>query len=140
MNTRKSIHCSVITPEEQVLETEAVSVVLPAHDGYVGLLLDRSPLLCEMGTGILRINDDKGAEHELYVDGGFAQVLQNDVTILTERAALGEDIIRADAEKELADAEALEAHTEEEVAKRLRAIARAKAQLRIARGRKQPTG
>ncbi len=140
MNAKKSIHCAVITPEQQVLETEAVSVVLPAHDGQIGILFDRSPLLCEMGTGILRINDDKGAEHELYVDGGFAQVLQNEVTILTERAASGGDIIRADAEQELAEAEAREAHTELEAAKRQRDIERAKTQLRIARGRKQPEG
>ena len=71
----KTLHCSIITPEQQVFDANATSVVLPAHDGLVGILHDHAPLLCEMGTGVLRIETEREGQKEFYVDGGFAQVL-----------------------------------------------------------------
>ncbi|GJQ25726.1 MAG: ATP synthase epsilon chain [Phycisphaerae bacterium] len=126
------LHCNVITPERQVLETDAVSVVLPAHDGLVGVLDQRAPLLCELGTGILRVETDAGKSQQVFVDGGFAQVLKNEVTILTERAALAENITADQARKALEEAQAMPAKDESTAAAKQRAIARAKAQLTIA--------
>ena len=45
-----TFHCSVITPERAVLETEATFVAFPAWDGEVGILHDRAPLLFKMGA------------------------------------------------------------------------------------------
>lgn len=126
------LHCSVITPERQVLETDAVSVVLPAHDGLVGVLDKRAPLLCELGTGVLRVETEAGKSQQVFVDGGFAQVLKNEVTILTERAALAENITADQARKALEEAQAMPAKDEATAAARQRAIARAKAQMTIA--------
>ncbi|MFH1420184.1 MAG: ATP synthase F1 subunit epsilon [Planctomycetota bacterium] len=127
------IHCLVITPEEQVLDTQATSVVMPAHDGQTGILKNRAPLLCELGTGVLRVDGVDTGPKEYFVDGGFAQVLHNELTLLTERAAAADDIVRADAEKELAEASQMPAHDLQAVAARDRAMARAKARLRIAK-------
>lgn len=133
MSKEAPLECSVITPERQVLSTPATAVVFPAHDGLVGILHDRAPLLCELGTGVMRVDLPGGQSKQVFVDAGFAQVLDNHVTILTERAAAAEDIIRADAEKELAEAERMPAHEAEAVEARQKAITRAKAQLSIAR-------
>lgn len=133
MATKGSIECSVITPERQVLSTVAESVVFPAHDGLVGILKDRAPLVCELGTGVLRVDGGEGGTKEVFIDAGFAQVLDNEVTILTERAQMADDISRADAEKALAEAEAMPAHTEADAAARMKAIERAKARLSIAK-------
>lgn len=126
------IKCSVITPEREVLSESAEAVVFPAHDGMVGILKDRAPLLCELGTGVLRV-ESGGQTKNVFIDAGFAQVHDNQVTILTERAALAENISRADAQKALSDAEAMPAHDEASVIARNKAIERAKAQLSIAR-------
>src|SRR5262245_51355732 len=133
MATTAPLHCSVITPEQRVLDTDATAVVMPAHDGLVGILHNRAPLLTELGTGVLRVDTAGEGTREFYVDGGFAQVLNNDVTILTERAAAAENISSADAQKALQAAEAMPAHDEVSTAARRRAIERARAQLAIAK-------
>lgn len=80
------IKCSVITPEAQVVETTANAVVLPAHDGQIGILHNRAPLLCQLGQGTLRIDGTDGIQRRYEIEGGFAQVLNNEVTVLTEKA------------------------------------------------------
>ena len=77
--------CSVITPEAAVLEAEVTSVVFPAHDGQIGVLRDRAPLLCKLGIGELRADTLDGLRR-YFIDGGFAQVFENRVTVLTKRA------------------------------------------------------
>src|SRR5436309_12420157 len=129
----KNLHCYVITPEQQVFDADANQVIIPAHDGLLGVLPGRAPLLCQLGTGVMRVDEAGDASKEFFVDGGFAQVLNNDVTILTERAAAGEAISRADAAESLEQAEKMPLSDEKVVEARSRAIARAKAQVKIAK-------
>ncbi len=127
MATDGPIECSVITPEEKVLEARVSSVVIPAHDGQIGVLKNRAPLLCELGIGVLTVDSDL-----YYVDGGFAQVLDNRVTILTERAAAAGQIDRKDAAKALSEAEQLSGTDQRSLDARSKAIARAKVRLKLA--------
>ncbi len=89
MNT--SFRCTVITPERQVLDTEATFLAFPAHDGEIGILRDRAPLLCKLGAGVLRI-EAAPRNLRVFIDGGFAQVLENQVTILAEQAVPTDEI------------------------------------------------
>jgi F0F1-type ATP synthase epsilon subunit len=66
------------------------------------------------------------------VDGGFVQVLGANVTLLTNRAILSKDLSAADAEKQLADALARVAKTDEEVAAKATEQQRARKMLAIA--------
>jgi F-type H+-transporting ATPase subunit epsilon len=132
MAQSEPITCSVITPERQVLQTTAHSVVFPAHDGLVGILKDRAPLLCEVGVGPLRVEASGGIK-ELFVVGGFAQVLDNQVTILTERAIPVEEISREKAEAALAEAEKMPTTDQAAVTTRQKAIDRARAQIHLAK-------
>jgi F-type H+-transporting ATPase subunit epsilon len=127
-----TFHCSVITPERAVLETEATFVAFPAHDGEVGVLRNRAPLLYKLGAGELRVETPEGP-HRLFVDGGFAQMVENRLTILTEQAKRVEEIDRAAAERALAEARALPASGGEAAhAARQRAIRSAQVQIRLA--------
>lgn len=87
MATQDTITCTVITPERKVLEAKASQVIVPAHDGLVGILNQRAPLVCELGEGRLRIDLAEGGRTNVNISGGFAQVLNNQVTILTEQAS-----------------------------------------------------
>jgi F-type H+-transporting ATPase subunit epsilon len=127
-----AITCSVITPERKFLETTANSVVFPAHDGMIGILKDRAPLLCQLGSGPLRVEGTGGGAQELFIDGGFAQVLDNQVTILTERAIPAAELSREKAELALAAAEKMPTHDEAAVSARQKAIDSAKAQIHLA--------
>lgn len=81
----------VITPERQVLEETTRSVVFTAHDGEIGVLTDRAPLMCELGIGQLRYQAG-GQTRRVFIDGGFAQVHENVVTVLTQQAIPAEEI------------------------------------------------
>ena len=132
MASKGTLHCSVITPEERVVDTEATSVILPAHDGQIGIMKDRAPLLCELGIGVLHIEGGPAAGKDFFIDGGFAQVLDNEITILTEKAAPAEKLSKADAQKALAAAEAMPIPDDAASVARSKAIERAKTKLKLA--------
>ena len=128
---RGLFHLSIITPERAVLEADASFVAFPAWDGEVGILHGRAPLLYKLGIGRLRAETPEG-EQVFYVDGGFAQMVDDRLTILTQQAKRRDEIDRAAAERALAAARDTPAPNEEAVEARQKAIERARAQLRIA--------
>ncbi|HEY8483777.1 MAG TPA: F0F1 ATP synthase subunit epsilon [Longimicrobiales bacterium] len=75
----------VISPERTIYEGEADMVVAPAWDGEVGVLRGHAPMVVLLGEGDLRIRRD-GVEEEFYVSGGFLQVANDVVNVLSERA------------------------------------------------------
>ena len=126
-----NFHCSVVTPEAAVIETQAHFVAFPAHDGEVGVLHDRAPLLFQLGSGLLRVETGDG-EHRLFVSGGFAQMVDNRLTILTEEAIDPSAIDREAARADLAKAKEMTAKDKVGEAAKQRAIDRARGILRAA--------
>jgi F-type H+-transporting ATPase subunit epsilon len=80
------LNVSVISPERVVFEGPADMVIAPAWDGQIGILRGHAPLLALLGSGALHIRNGS-AEHRFHVEGGFLQVAEDVVTILSERAA-----------------------------------------------------
>lgn len=78
------LHVSVISPERILFEGEAESVVAPAFDGEVGILTGHAPMLTLLGTGTLRLGGAGG--QRFTVSGGFLQVADNQVRVVTEQA------------------------------------------------------
>lgn len=75
----------IITPDQKVLSTEAVQVVLPTESGEAGILTGHVPMVTKIVAGEVKIIN--GAEIEyIAVDHGFAKVLGDTVSILTEAA------------------------------------------------------
>jgi F-type H+-transporting ATPase subunit epsilon len=126
-----SLRCVVVTPEKALLDEAVDFVALPMYDGELGVLPGRAPLIGRLGYGELRIRQGN-ATRRFFVDGGFAQVRANEVSVLTPRAKKAEDINPAAAERELEQAKA-PAPTPEAQDEQLKAQLRARAQLRIAR-------
>jgi F-type H+-transporting ATPase subunit epsilon len=75
---------SVISPEAVLFEGDADSVVAPAYDGEVGILTGHAPLMALLGDGELRLGGGSGRRFN--VSGGFMQVLNNVVRVVTEKA------------------------------------------------------
>jgi F-type H+-transporting ATPase subunit epsilon len=125
-----TFHCSVITPERAMLEAEATFVAFPAHDGEVGILPHRAPLLFKMGAGELRVESPQGNQI-LFVDGGFAQMVENRLTLLTEVAKRIEEIKPADVERQLVEADEMPMKTDAEFKARQRVLRSAQAQREI---------
>jgi F-type H+-transporting ATPase subunit epsilon len=122
------LRCVVVTPERALLDQEVDFVALPMYDGELGVLPGRAALIGRLGPGELRTRRGNDTHH-FFIDGGFAQVHNNIVTVLTPRALKAEEIHRAAAEQALEAAKSTTGSPEE----RLKAEARARAQLRLVR-------
>ena len=81
-----AFQCTLVTPEQQVLDEKVTQVILPAHDGKIGILTDRAPLLVKLGAGALRLDLAVGQKRFLNIEGGIAQMKDNRLTILTNQA------------------------------------------------------
>jgi len=80
------LRVSVVSPEAVLFEGEASEVVAPAFDGEVGILTGHAPMITVLGQGTLRLEGATPARFE--VSGGFVQVVDNQVRVVTEKAAL----------------------------------------------------
>jgi F-type H+-transporting ATPase subunit epsilon len=152
----KHLKCVVVTPERAVLDETVDFLALPMFDGELGVLPGRAPLIGRLGHGELRLQIPEGrigvghtggsgelreqtAERivRYYVDGGFAQVRADVVTVLTQKAIAAADLDEQDATQQLAAALASPAKTPEEQAARQQAEDRARAQMRLAHKTRQ---
>ena len=75
---------SLISPEAVLFEGEASAVVAPAFDGEVGILENHAPMMTLLGNGVLRLGGS--SDKRFNVEGGFLQVVDNTVRIVTEKA------------------------------------------------------
>jgi F-type H+-transporting ATPase subunit epsilon len=80
-----AMRVSVLSPEQTVYEGDATSVVAPAWNGQLGILRGHAPLMALLGEGVLRIENGRETL-QFRVSGGFLQVVDNVITILSERA------------------------------------------------------
>jgi F-type H+-transporting ATPase subunit epsilon len=126
----KTLQCIVVTPERAVLDQAADFVALPMYDGELGVLPGRAPLIGRLGSGELRLRRGNTSDR-YFIDGGFAQVRNDQVTVLTQQAIKAEAIDQEAATRTL-DAP-LGIVASENSPQTTRAKERARAQLRIAR-------
>ncbi len=80
---------SIISPERVLFEGEVTSVVAPAFDGEVGILARHAPMVTLLGTGVLRLEGvgGGGGPRRFNVSGGFLQVADDVVRVVTESAS-----------------------------------------------------
>ncbi len=79
------IALEIITPDAKVLSTEADQVVLPTESGETGILTGHVPLVTKLVPGELKVIRAGQTEY-IAVDRGFAKVLGNTLSVLTEAA------------------------------------------------------
>jgi F-type H+-transporting ATPase subunit epsilon len=142
----KTFHCDLIDPTGKLLDVQATSVVLPAHDGQLGILYDHMPMLCQLGLGTMKVTPAPtgqsretapapgGAEGQndlfFFIDGGCALVARNTVTVIAYDAKSLQDVqaeqLQAMIDKTAQNAvnPALSAHQRAHEAERLRALHR----------------
>lgn len=127
----KTFRCTVITPNTQVLDQDVTAAVIPAWDGELGLLKQRAPLLVKLGFGSMRLDSANGSER-LFIGGGFAQMKDDKLTLLTDEAVPTGKINVEETQAALKEAEAFSPQTPAQSNRRQRDIERAKAMLRAA--------
>ena len=83
----------VISPDKTVWDAEADEVILPSTTGQLGILSGHAPMLTALDTGVMRVRASKNASWQaIALLGGFAEVDDNEVTILVNSAERGDKI------------------------------------------------
>ncbi|MBS13638.1 MAG: ATP synthase F1 subunit epsilon [Gemmatimonadetes bacterium] len=88
----------IVTPERTLYSGRVEHVRAPGIDGGFGVLTGHHPMVSALGIGELRFREDGGQEKLAAVNGGFAEVLRNRVTVLAETAELADTIDASRAE------------------------------------------
>lgn len=129
------LQCVVVTPEETAMDQEASFVAVPLFDGELGIAPGHSPLIGRLGYGELRVTATNGTKTRHYIDGGFVQVANDVVTVLTGKTVPAGELDATAAEEQLSEAMKRPAHSEELLELRDRSVQQARSQIRIARRR-----
>ncbi len=114
----QSIKLEVVTPERSVFSAEVAEVQFPtASRGYYGILPGHTPVMTEVGDGLLYYILD-GQKHWLTVFGGFAEIGPDHVTILARESETMDtlDLERAEASRQRALKLLKDAQTEHDMA------------------------
>ncbi len=85
-----SFTLKIITPTEVFFEGQAVSVVAPGALGYLGILPNHAPFITTVSKGNLIVRDPQGKTMTFKVEGGFLEILNNQVLVLTDHVNSGE--------------------------------------------------
>lgn len=107
---KKSLTFEIVTPEGKVYADKVAYAILPGVEGELEVLPGHMPLLTAIKPGEIIVNRS-GHKEMLAIDKGFARVLADHLSILTEAAINVEEIdvenveqAKARAEKALEDA------------------------------------
>ncbi|HKL83780.1 MAG TPA: F0F1 ATP synthase subunit epsilon [Desulfobacter sp.] len=82
----------VVTPQKAVVSEAIQSISAPGSEGEFCALKGHTTFLTSLKIGSIFYKDSAGNERKLFVNGGFAEVLPNKVTILAESAERRRDI------------------------------------------------
>lgn len=96
----------VIAPDRTVWDAESDEVILPSTTGQLGVLSGHAPMLTALETGVLRVRGEDRSWIPIALMGGFAEIENNEVTILVNGAERGETIDLEAAKQAFAEAEA----------------------------------
>jgi F-type H+-transporting ATPase subunit epsilon len=124
-------NCVVVTPEKTVLDEKVEFVALPLFDGEIGFAAGHSPMIGRLGFGEMRLRSGSTVRR-YYVDGGFVQVADNVVSVLTNRSVPSSDLDIEVAKQQLVEAQKQKANTQELFEIRERTVTQARAQIRTA--------
>lgn len=130
----------VIAPDKTVWDDNAEEVVLPSTTGQLGVLSGHVPMLTALDTGVMRLRPGKEWV-AIALMGGFAEVENDEVTILVNAAERGDAIDLEKARTALAEAEnrsnQVQQGTRQEKIQATQALKRARARFQAAGGNVQ---
>ena len=130
-----SFELEVTTPEKLVIQATCTEAQIPGSEGELGILPGHAPLLSTLTSGALRYTTTDGRHEVLAIHGGWVEVQQTLVRVLTDAAENPDAIDRARAEESLKRAQSRLAHVVENVdfARALNAMKRAEVRVQVAK-------
>ncbi len=99
------LHLRLVTPERLLLDEEVDEVTAPGAVGEFGVFPDHATFLSSLQPGRLSYKQN-GHTQSLAVSDGFAEVVDNLMTVLCTEAAYANEIDAAQAQEAVREAEA----------------------------------
>ena len=122
-SSRPSRRCSTRTTD---------FVALPLYDGELGVAPGHAPMIGRWATASCASATSRASTSGFYVDGGFVQVADNVVSVLTNRAIPAGRLDQGAIREAVVHAASVKAAGEDQMARRDRLMQQARAQLRVA--------
>ena len=128
----------IIASDKVFYEGRCRNLVIPAPDGEVGLLPHHENMVIAIEVGIARMEVEAGKWNEIAVGTGFAEIVNNRVTLLVDTAEKPEDIDvrRAQEQKERAEEQMRQKRSIQQYYHTQASLARAMNRLRLAQDKK----
>lgn len=89
------LNCQFVRPDRLVYEGLVDHLILVTHTGELGVWPGRSPEICALGDGVVRLHlrpEDGGGELDVVISGGYAEIVNDSVIILADHARRTDDI------------------------------------------------
>ena len=83
---------NVVASDKTFYQGRGVSITLPAKDGGITILAHHADMMVAIVPGEIKIETEGGEKMTAVCGGGFAQVINNRVTVLVESIERPEDI------------------------------------------------
>ena len=128
------LRLEVATPERLLLRENVRQALVPAANGYLGILPDHAPLLSELGVGVLIYELENGQKKWMSIIGGYVEVGPDRIRVLANRAENADeiDVARAQAALKRANERIMNPTPDVDIARALNALRRAQARLEAA--------
>jgi F-type H+-transporting ATPase subunit epsilon len=98
------LNFALVSPEREVFHGEVDHVVVPGSEGEFGVSPNHAPVMAVIKPGALKVLND-GSERRIFVNGGFADVTPEGLTVLAEEAVDLSTVDAADLEAQLKNAQ-----------------------------------
>jgi len=110
------IQIDIVSPERQVFSDQAEAVSVPGREGYFTVMANHAPMMTTLKPGFVSV--EGATRRTFYVQGGFAEITPEGLTVLAEQAKVASDFERGEieaaikaAQDELAKAQSAEARS-----------------------------
>ena len=98
-----TLQIRVIAPDQIVWDASAEEIILPSSTGQLGILTGHIPLLTALDIGVMRVRIEKEWKPIILL-GGFAEIENNNITILVNGAETVSTININEAQENLEEA------------------------------------
>ena len=134
MDVATQINVDVVSPGKSLAKVAASRLSIPARDGYIGVLPGHAALVTELGLGELRIDGEGVEPVRMLVNGGYMEVVDNQVIVLVDSAETRQqiDVERAKKARDRALERLSSKSSEVDIMRAQAALARANARLGFA--------
>ena len=93
--TMLSVHCDIVSAEENLFSGLVQMVVAAGEMGVLGIIRGHAPLLTALKPGPIRVIKQDGEEEVIYVSGGYLEVQPNGISVLADTAVRAGDLDEA---------------------------------------------